>query len=69
MKIKDALKRIEELERKISELEARPMIVHHNHYHTYPNPNLYQIPLPTMLPNTYPIMCEAQKMTWGGGSS
>lgn len=55
MKIKDALKRIEELERKILELEARPQIVYHNHYHTYPNPALYPfIPQLTTYPNMFP---------------
>jgi hypothetical protein len=39
MNLKQALKRIEELERKVSELEARPPQQIHNHYH-YPQQQL-----------------------------
>lgn len=36
MTLKDALKRIEELERKVRELEARPQV--HHHYYGQQNP-------------------------------
>ena len=38
MKLSDALKRIEELERRVAQLEARPPAECHNHYHTYAPP-------------------------------
>lgn len=39
MKLKDALKRIEELERKVKELEARP--AQHLHYYYHQQPSYY----------------------------
>jgi hypothetical protein len=55
MTLKDALKRIEELERKVAQLEARPFGEHHYHYH-YGAP---QTPAPTY-PWSSPVI-------WAGG--
>jgi hypothetical protein len=43
MTLKDALKRIEELERKVRELEARP--AQQMHYHYYWQQPVYQQPI------------------------
>lgn len=48
MKLKEALKRIEELERKVRELEARPPQVLEYHFHTqyvYPVPQYPLLPV------------------------
>jgi hypothetical protein len=41
--------KIEELERRIRELEARPLAVHHHHYHSQP----YYYPQPIVQPYPY----------------
>lgn len=52
MTLKEAVKRIEELERKVKELEARPM--QQVHYH-YISPPQFQFVGPTRYP--YEILC------------
>ena len=68
MKLKDALKRIEELERKVAELEARPAQIHH-HYHQHqpliePQP-LYQ-PGP-LWPHSPNVWCAGSSVNIGAG--
>jgi hypothetical protein len=64
MTLKDALKRIEELERKVRELEARPAQVFEYHYHQ---------PAPAYAPQypQYPYQPYPWQpyITWGAGSS
>lgn len=45
MNLQQAIKRIEELERKVAELEAIKQAPAVNHYHYHPQP-LYQLPMP-----------------------
>jgi hypothetical protein len=54
MNLKQAMQRIEELERKVKELEARPE--QHIHYHTHPVSPVYPTPI------TYPVQ---PFMPWG----
>ena len=65
---KELLRRIEWLERRVHELEARPTTQHH-HYHTHPR---YPVFLPAPVPTypavpwaPYPVWCGAQGMTQG----
>ena len=56
MNLKQAIKRIEELERRVRELESRPNIVTHYHYAQQPiygNP----ISLPTTQPRPFEPYC------------
>ena len=52
MTLKDALKRIDELERKVKELEMRPAQQIHYHY-TYPQLQYWQAPY--VLPQYVPV--------------
>lgn len=54
MNLKKALERIEALERKVKELEARPMQKYHTHYHN--EPPVYQPLLPQPILPTYPFV-------------
>ena len=68
MNLKNALKRIEELERKVKELETRPMLEYHFHTHN-PAP-LYQ-PLLPVLP-VYPTWLTYPSypyITYGAGNT
>ncbi len=72
MKLADAMKRIEELERRVRELEAKPAQESHFHYH-YAQP----VQLPQYQPQPWwsqPVWCGDASGTWGataigGGSS
>lgn len=74
MNLKQALQRIEELERKVKELEARPAQQTHIHYHN--QPPFYQPILPHPItpapwipapwqPNYYEVTCAAPLMPNG----
>lgn len=51
MKLAQAMKRIEDLERKVKELEARPMQETHFHYHNAPP--AYQPQISPMIPQPF----------------
>jgi BMFP domain-containing protein YqiC len=50
MKTKDLLKKIEELEARIRQLEARPSGETHHHYH-HQQPSYQQLPSPFVYPS------------------
>ena len=78
MNLKQALERIEALERRVRELEARPE--QHIHYHTHPAQQPYPAPLP-QYPYPNPVLpwtpmpwdpwdpWYSGPITIGGGSS
>lgn len=73
MNLKEALQRIEALERRVKELEARPE--QHIHYHTHPAPypanplftQPYVAPFQPFIPHWNQPICGAGNI--GGGSS
>jgi hypothetical protein len=52
MTLKEALKRIEELERKVKQLEAAPK-EQHTHFHTHPVYQPYTIPIQSPYPQPW----------------
>jgi hypothetical protein len=60
MTLEEALLRIEALERRVCELEARGEVHHHHHYHQSLPPAYYPVPVP-YTPPSYPYI------TWGAG--
>jgi hypothetical protein len=72
MNLKEAMERIEALERRVRELEARPSIANHYHYYQ-PQPLPAQGPIwvaPQPAPPPYTIMCGGAApapVCWGPG--
>ena len=54
MTLKEALKHIEALEKRVRELEARPPVEHHHHHYALVTP--YQAPMGPVWTPTPPVM-------------
>lgn len=66
MNLKQAMQRIEELERKVKELEARHPVHTHHHYHQqapqYYGPTIPAVPQP-FLPHWNDVTCNRGQFT------
>ena len=65
MTLKEALQRIEALERKVRELEMRPAQQYHSHYH-YLQPHYQQPHYLPLYPPQYPYITYSGSATAGG---
>jgi len=73
---KELLKRIDTLEKKVKEMEARPAMVYHYHHYQPAYPDSYQLPQPTWGVPYYPIVTSGgvvsgqttELMAWNAAS-